>query len=362
MKFSKLIILLLVGLSLVSCQKKEEEQVDRLRPVRYMVVNKGTNSDLRNFTGEAIASNETELSFRSSGIITDLNVKVGSKVSKGSLIAKLDDLQTKLAYEKSESSLTSAESALNTAKSALERTKKLYEKGSAALSDYEKAKNNYQIALDQYEAAKSNKQLKKSQMDYVYIYAPASGVIAEVRADKNENVSAGRVIAVLNSGDGIDLEVGFPEGFVNKVKLGMNATVNFTSLENGKFEAVVKEVSPVLDPTTSTFPGKLSIKNPSSEIKPGMIAQISFDFSSSEGSKIDYIIVPPKSVGEDGDGNFVFLIEKLDENTGKMVKKEVEIGRLTDQGFEIISGLNQGDLIATAGLQTLLDGQKVSLK
>ena len=72
-------------------------------------------------------------------------------------------------------------------------------------------------------------------------------------------------------------------------------------------------------------------------------------------------MIPAKSVGEDAQGNFVFLIEE--SSTQTTVKKQaITVGKLTSNGFEILSGLSSGQKIATAGLQTLLNGQQVKLQ
>ena len=72
------------------------------------------------------------------------------------------------------------------------------------------------------------------------------------------------------------------------------------------------------------------------------------------------MVVPANAVGEDGNGRFVFIIEESDEMT-TVNKQPITIGNLTPEGFEVVSGLRIGQKIATAGLQTLLDGQEVKL-
>ena len=67
-------------------------------------------------------------------------------------------------------------------------------------------------------------------------------------------------------------------------------------------------------------------------------------------------------MGEDSNGNFVFIIEKQDDNIGIVKKHTISLGELTNEGFVVQKGLENGQLIATAGLQTLLDGQKVKLQ
>ena len=73
------------------------------------------------------------------------------------------------------------------------------------------------------------------------------------------------------------------------------------------------------------------------------------------------IIIPINALSEDASGHFVFVVESSDNKIGKVKKKYVKIGQLTTAGFEIMSGLISGEKLVTAGLQTLLDGQEVSI-
>ncbi|WP_103072189.1 efflux RND transporter periplasmic adaptor subunit [Aquimarina sediminis] len=361
MKLTKYIIPVLASLVLNACKDKEVLKKEILRPVQYQVVGNIDAQKIRTFSGTAKAGDEIELSFRSNGIITKLDIKVGQKVSQGDLIAKLDNVQANLAYEQSISALNSAQSAMNTAKSSLNRMKSLYEKGSNSLSDYESAKNAYQNALDQYESAKRNKSIQQSQISYGYIKAPKDGVIAAKNSQLNENVSAGQVIAVLNAGDQTNIIVGLPENVINKVHLGMHPKISFSALTDQTFKGSVIEISPIVDEGSATYPVKVDILDVTEDIKPGMTANVTFDFGEVETTTETALVVPVKSVGEDGDGNFVFLIESKDESIGIVKKQRIEIGELTTGGFKIKSGLVEGQKIATAGLQTLLDGQKVKL-
>lgn len=345
-----------------SCKGKDEVKEEILRPVRYHVVGKSDAINERSLNGIATASEETELSFRNSGIITTLNAKVGQVVKKGELIAKLDNVQANLAFEQAVSSLNSAQSGMNTSKSSLERTRLLYDKGSASLSDYENAKNAFQNALDQFESAKRNKSIQQSQINYGFIYAPKDGVIAVTNSVINENVSAGQVIAILNSGEGMNAEIGLPENLINKVTLDMPAKVSFSALEKSDFEGRVIEIAPIVDANASTFPVKIDIINPGTAIKPGMIAKVTFTFGSGEIKGRKDLIVPVKTVGQDDKGNYVFIIESPNDSIGIAKKQHIQIGELTNEGFKIVSGLSEGQKIATAGLQTLLDGQKVKLQ
>ena len=355
------LIILMTVLAFNSCKEEEKKKAEALRPVKYQLVGTSDAQKIRTFSGVAKAGDEIELSFRSNGIITELNITVGQKVKKGELIAKLDNVQANLAYEQSVSALNSANSAMKTSKSALDRVKSLYESGSQSLSDYETARNNYQSALDQYESAKRNKSIQQSQVNYGFIYAPKNGTIASKPASLNANVSAGQVIAVLNAGQQINIMVGLPENVINKVVAGMDVDISLSSLED-TFKGSVLEVSPVVDANSSTYPVKIDIITPTAAVKPGMAATVTFNFGAEETSNDNTLVVPVKAVGEDGDGNFVLIVESSDNKTATVKRQSIELGELTSDGFKIKSGLQGGEKIVIAGLQTLIDGQKVGLE
>ncbi|WP_282043614.1 efflux RND transporter periplasmic adaptor subunit [Winogradskyella flava] len=355
-----LILGILIGFT--SCKEKEEAKEEVLRPVKYEVVGTSDEQSIRTFSGIVKAGDEIELSFRSSGVITQLNAKLGQNVKKGEIIAKLDNVQANLAYEQAISALNSARSAMNTAKSSLDRTKSLYEKGSNSLSDYEQAKNSYQSALDQFESAKRNKSIQASQISYGIIKAPKNGIIAQKNSEVNETASAGQVIAVLNAGNDVNVLIGLPESVINKAKVGMETDLSFSAIENESFKGEVIEIAPIVEANSATYPVKIAIANPSEAVKPGMAANITFDFSTEKNVADKSLMIPVKAVGEDGNGNFVYIIETEDDKTGIVKKQTIEIGELSGTSFKVKSGLTAGDKIATAGLQTLLDGQKVRLQ
>jgi multidrug efflux system membrane fusion protein len=91
-----------------------------------------------------------------------------------------------------------------------------------------------------------------------------------------------------------------------------------------------------------------------------MAANVTFNLDTSVNQD-KKLVVPAYAVGEDSDGRFVYIIEKK-EDKNFIKKQHIKIGNLTSEGFEVKSGLTEGQKIATAGLQTLLDGQEVRLQ
>lgn len=351
---------LLATIFLISCGEKQTEEVIALRPVAYMEVGLSGSGFARTFSGTATTEKVVNLSFRNNGIITQFNLKLGQIVKKGELLAKLDNVEARLNYENSLSSLNSAESQLNTSKLSLDRVRSLFEKGSTSLSEYEAAKNTYSSAEASYESAVRGVSIQEEQVLYGFLYAPDDGVIAQVDTEIDENVSPGQIIAILNVGADMKIALGLPENVINRVKKEMMVKIDISSIKGETFEGEITEVSPSIDPLSSTYPVSVKILNASEGIKSGMAANVTFEFNASASSK-QSLVVPAKAVGEDANGNFVFLID--DSSDQVFVRKQaITVGALNTQGFKVTTGLKAGEKIAVAGLQTLLDGQEVRLQ
>jgi len=359
--YIKLFTIVFATILLKACGEEKKKEAKQLRPVKYQKVSYSEGEKIRTFSGTAQTNKIIKLSFRSNGIITDFSIKVGQKVRKGQRLARLDNVQARLNYQSAQSSLNTAESQMNTAKLSLDRTRKLYEKGSTSLSNFEAAKNAYNSGKNSFNSAKQSLALQEEQIKFGYLNAPENGIIASVAAEIDENVSPGQTIATLNAGNDMEINLGLPESVINGVKQYMPVDVVFAALKNKRFKGKVTEVSPGVNINTATYPVSIMITNPSDDIKSGMAANVTFDFGDVRSDTKKQLIVPANAVGEDGNGRFVFLIE-VEGNKVKVKKQLVTLGELTSEGFVIKTGLLEGQKIATAGLQTLLDGQEVKLQ
>ena len=346
-------------LLLASCGGGGQAPEPPLRPVKYTLVDFRKGSESRTFSGTARTEKIINLSFRSSGILTELNIKLGQQVKKGEMLARLDNVTARLNYESALASQSSAESQMNTAKLALDRIRVLYAKGSASLTDFESAKNSYKTAEQGYESAKRSVAIQQEQIRFGYLYAPEDGVITSISAEVDETISAGQPIAVMNAGTEMQIALGFPESIINEISPGMPVTVRLPAHSEREFKGKITELSPAVDNNTATYPARIQVEDPESLIKSGMAANVTLTMGSDPQSAT-VLTVPPEAVGEDSQGRFVFVIDETPE-TPVVRRTPVELGPLDSRGFAVLSGLERGQKVATAGLQTLLDGQEVSL-
>ena len=162
MKFiNKILATFILLVTIISCGKEEKKEEKLVRPVKYQEVSYLGNEKVRTFSGTAQTDKIINLSFRNSGIITEFNIKLGRLVKKGQLLAKLDNVQSRLSYEQAVSQLNSAASQMNTAKLNLNRVRSLYEKGSSPLSDFEAAKNSFKTAQESHKSGERGVEIQQ---------------------------------------------------------------------------------------------------------------------------------------------------------------------------------------------------------
>ncbi len=359
---------------LTACNKKDDtsEVVKSVRPIKHSKVVLAGDQATHTFSGVAQSGKESKLSFRVGGTLQSMNVQLGDRVRAGQLIATLDPAdyviqaeQSVAAQKGSEASLKSAETALINAKANYDRVEKLYENNNVSLSEFEQAKANletsqasYDAAVTQVTSSEKKKESADNQVNYTRLVAPFSGVITSTQVEANELVGQGSVIAVLTSEQNPEVSVGIPENFIAEVKKGQNVAVKFSVLPNEVFEGYVYEVSYAAG-NAPTYPAVVRIKNPSQAIRPGMAATVTFGAASAEGQK--FLVSPVNAIGEDFNGNYAFVIKTQEGENYTVKKQTVKIGRLLPLGFEVLEGLEEGDIVATAGIKSLLDGMEVKL-
>lgn len=377
---------ILFCLLLSACGGAEEKVAPQtLRPVKYIEVGNSGHEGNHSYTGLAKAQQEANLSFKVGGTINDIPVKVGDLVQKGQILATLDATDYQVNYDQSvaneqnskaqigsaEASLENARANLKTALSNYKRFEKLYETNSISISDFEQSKSAYlsaeasfQAAQKQVEAARAGEKSSASmvrsasnQVDYTRMKAPFAGIVSSIRVEPNEVVGQGNPVIELNSVTNPDVEVGIPENAIADIKPQQKVKVQFHSLHDKEFVGVVHEIG--YSSSASTYPVTIRLEESDEGIRPGMPASATFTFADHHSNPAA-LLVPPSAVGEDSEGNFVYAIVG-EERQFVCTKKNIKIGKLTDAGFEVLSGLTQGEKVASAGLNVLRDGMAVSL-
>ncbi len=356
----KKLFLLLAIMAFSACTKKEVSKEEVLRPVRYQEVLASGGVQLKTFSGSARAGIETKLSFKVSGTVQTITVKVGEQIKAGKLISSVDPSDYILQYKEADAAVSRADAEEKNAKSGYERLALLYENQNASLAEFESARTQYESARAFEKSAKQRRKLAKSQLDYTRLCTPLDGIVAEVNVEENENVQLGQSIILLNSGSDIEVTVAIPELYISRIKVGDAVKVAFTAIRDKTHEGVVTEVSFATGRSATTYPVTIKINDPDEGIRPGMAVDVLFTFIY-EGSE-NKMLVSAFSVSEDKDGVFVYVVATGEQDgVGIIQKKPVSVGELTNEGIEITTGLEEGDKVVSAGVSRITAGMKVKL-
>lgn len=350
-------LLALTGLIPLGCGGEEAAPAPVLRPVRYTEALSASGARDRTFSGVARSGLESNLSFKVAGTVTRVAVAPGDSVRAGQLIVQLDDSDYQLQLQDAQAALTRAEAQERNARTNYERVQALYENNNASRNDLDAARTAHESAQAATRSAQARVDLARSQVSDTRLVAPVAGAIPAVSVEANENVRAGQVVAVLTAGSRMEVEIGVPEALIARISVGSPVVVSFDALPDRSFDGRVTEVGIATSDRLNTFPVTALLDQPDPAIRAGMAAEVRLNFEAA--SDDPRFFIPAAAVGEDREGRFVFVIERTSDEAGIVHRTAVGVGELTTDGIEILTGLSDGDLVVTAGVSRIQDGQEV---
>lgn len=265
--------------------------------------------------------------------IKKINVEVGDFVSKGQVLAEMD-----------QASLQQTKLKLDNDAIELARLKQLYEEGGLSQSDYESAELAFNISTTQYENLLENTILK----------SPIDGVVTARNYDAGDMYLGSTPIYVVQQITPVKLLVGISESEYSKLHKGDRVDVVAEALPGRTFEGKVGRIYPTIDPTTHTFIAEVVVSNADRALRPGMYARVTVTFAVNNS-----IVVPDASIVKmQGAGQkSVFVLNP--DNT--VSSKVVTLGRHTGENYEILTGLSEGEKVISRGHTALKDGDKVNV-
>lgn len=297
--------------------------------VNGIVVKTGDFSNDLEVTGTLEANESVELHSEVSGLVTSINFKEGSNVTKGSLLVKINDrdIQAQLqdALTKQKLSATNEN-----------RSRQLLEKGAISQEEYDTSLANLQ-------SLKAQAQLIRAQLAKTSIFAPFSGKIGLRSISEGVYLTPAAVIANLSSINPLKISFSIPEKYIGQIKNG--SEVSFTTDGYTKtFTGKVFAIEPGINTQTRTLQIKALVPNPNNELFPGSFAKIKLALTTTK----DAIMIPNEAVIPVLKGKMVFI-----SKNGKAQQVEVEAGTRTAENIVITSGLKVGDTVLTTGAMAL---------
>ena len=350
--FNLLSIILITGLT--ACTNEEADtKTEIIRPAKIITVGDPLAGAQRVYPGEVEAGDRSEQAFRVSGELVNLPAKAGMKVKEGQLLAQLDPADFQLRVDEQQARF-------DLAQVQFERTDKLVKQQLIPKSDFDKAKSNLL-------SARADLKLSKANLSYTELRAPFDGVISKLNVKNHENVRKNEVILVIQTTDNIDITFNLSENIISKLKKNNenkgHPKVVFDTVPGKFFETTVKEFDTEADPQTRSYKVVLTMPSPQNFIAlPGMSVNVHLDFSGLVNTSDSKLVVPVEAVFSPEDKNLenrVYKVWKVNKDSMKAEGAIVTIGQIQAQGIEVISGLQTGDKIITAGVNFINEGQTV---
>ncbi|WP_158617424.1 efflux RND transporter periplasmic adaptor subunit [Legionella sp. km772] len=331
---------------LIACGETSDKKAYSIRPVKAILISNAAAFNNHSFPGKAKASQEVDLSFNEGGSLIALPIKIGDKVKKGELIAKLDP-------KTFDAKLKAASAEVLRDKQNFSRAQELIKKGHISKADFDLLKAKLAVS-------EANMDLAQKALNDSVLLAPFAGQVADRYVENYQTVSKQQVIARLLDNSQIEMVIQIPENAISLVPYAKDIVVQFDSFPQHLIPAQIKEISNEASIDTRTYPVTLIMQQPKDiEILPGMAGKVRGKVN--QGSKAQNKIVLPVSalmtVGEDNK-SYVWVI---DPKTQQVHRQQVIIGELTETGITIVKGIRLNEWIVIAGVHSLQEGDKVRI-
>ena len=287
--------------------------------------------------GRLVPDEEVQLSFETSGKITDIYFQEGSSVKKGTLLAKVNDAQL-------QAQLARLEAQVPLAKERVYRQSTLLQRDAVS-------KEALEIVKTELATLNADIEKTKAQIEQTELRAPFDGVIGLRQVSVGSYASPSTVVAKLTSVTPIKIEFSVPERYASEVKRGTN--LEFTvegKLEAFKAQVYATEAS--LDAETHTLLVRALYPNANGELLSGQYAGIRLK----QKEVADAIAIPSEAIVPEMGKNKVFVYRD-----GKAEPVDVVTGIRTDSEIQIVCGLEFGDTILTSGTLQLRKGSAVKI-
>ncbi|WP_318421206.1 efflux RND transporter periplasmic adaptor subunit [Photobacterium leiognathi] len=330
-------IAVLACVALIGCKEdKATVKEPESRPVKLQLVSVGDNESLRSFPAIVEAGDKAVLAFRVSGQLNNVQAHPGEFVRKGQTLATLNPDELSLLVKQ-------AQAQYDLANVQFKRNSQLRKTNVVSELDYDASKANLKQAKAALDKAKSN-------LSYAKLIAPYDGHLSLSMIENFEYVAAKQPVMHIQSAKLINMTFQLPDYLLARFQghaEEINPTVAFDALANQTFPAQFKEIDTEPDSKTSSYKVTLSMARPEgSNIMPGMSGSVTIVLPHGNAGAI-----PTRAVITEGNKNFVWRVN------GKQQVERVEV--TLDKNNRVISGLNDGDVIATSGVSELQAGQKV---
>ena len=331
--------LVIAVLIMTGCKSKPAEDTSKLNadvPVSVTKVEKNEVSLVKTFSGTLEGVEQSVIVAKIGERVTGINNKVNDYVKSGQVIIQLDKSGPSSSYLQTQANYENAQKNY-------ERMKALLEEGAISQQQLDQAKTAFDVAKANYDAAKST----------VDLTTPINGVLTDVAVNIGDWVNPGMQLATVANISSMIVKFYVSEAEVQKIKLGDHVKVYSQFGENDGVTGTISEISRSASADARSFQVKARFSNTKDSFyKPGMFVNVDVTLEAQN----DVLVVPTSAVIYTNNKSLVY---KIVNNEAFGV--EIKPGISNDNYTEVLGGLNEGDMVVTAGTNNLQDSTKVSI-
>ena len=323
---------------LCSCGSKQQEQ-EHVPSVRLATAQSSLGMRQNSYPGRTQASETSSASFRVSGTLESVPVKVGQHVSKGQVLARMDsrDYEVQLRAITAEYESTKAE---------CERIIALYQDNGTSQNNYDKARYGLEQITMKYQHA-------KDQVEDCVLRAPFDGYVQSVLHESHETVAAGMPVVTLFASKGVEVVIYVPAVEYMRADDFSRFHASFDVMKGKIYQLRLLTIGQKAN-ANQLYEVRLLLEDADKQITPGMTAMVDIIYKEEGELPVE---IPASSLFEEGDLSYVYV---YDEAAGQLRKTEVRVSVLCSNGnVQVIKGLEAGQKVVSAGVHHLKDGQQV---
>ena len=338
---------------LTACKPVEEPEPEPVRPVRVTTVESREGGETVSLTGQVEAREEVNLSFRVGGRMIERSVNVGDRVRAGQVVARLESDTPRNALRSARAELTAVRARLVEAQNNFERHRSLLDRGFITRAMFDQAEQAYRTARAQEDSVQAQVNIAETQLGYANLISDSSGTVTARRAEPGEVVGPGQPIIQLARQGGRDAVFDVPARVIQTAPANAEVVVVLSSDPKVRTTGRVREVAPQADPVTRTFKVRIGLNDPPAAMRLGSTVTGSVRLGAGQG-----IEIPASALTASDQRPAVWV---LDPASNTVSLRNIEVLRYDLARVAVAEGLQPGDIVVTAGVQTLRPGQQVRL-
>lgn len=336
--------------TLVACSPQAPVS-EEVRPVRVLIATASPMNVGAELAGEVRPRVETWVGFQVGGRITARRVELGQMVRRGDVLATLDAADFRLSAAAAAAQLSAAQVDRDQQRADFRRFEDLHRQGFISGAELERRKALLDAAEARYTQAAAQADVRGNQANYTVLRAPTAGVVSAVDAEVGQVVSAGQsVLRVAQTGEK-EVVVAIPENRLEALRRIPEVRVTLWA-SAGELKGRVREIAPIADSATRTYTARITLVDPPPTVALGMTAAVIFE-APLPGP---VITLPLQALLREGGQTYVW---RLDRDTMTVRRTAVELATVSGNDLVVGTGVQPGDVVVTAGVHLLREGQKV---